>query len=370
VAESPNSSNTESDAVKSVQVTIRPDATLIAALNQIDRVGKGIIIVVDDNDRFLGTITDGDIRRGILAGLGTDHPIAGILETKNTSYPMSPTTAPIGTPSDHLIRLMRQNGVRQIPLLDSEQRVAGLVTLEELLPEVWPTAQAVIMAGGFGTRLRPYTDNLPKPMLPVGDQPLMELTVRQLQSAGIRHVNISTHYLADKIIDHFGDGSEFGVEFKYLHEDQPLGTAGALKLMAPPQERFLVINGDILTRIDYRTLLAYHVEQKAVLTVGVRKYEFKVPYGVVETDGPFIRQLVEKPSMKFFVNAGIYVLEPSVYELIPTDRRFDMTELINLLLERGLPVISFPILEYWLDIGQQPDYEKAQQDMQSGRYAA
>ena len=344
------------------------NVSLRQALAQLDRTGKGIVLVVDTDGRLEGTITDGDIRRGILAGLTVAHPVRDLLAGK-TAAPR-PVTAPAGTSSDTLLRLMREHGVRQVPLLDAAGRVTGLTTLDELLPNVLPDAQAVIMAGGFGTRLRPYTDDTPKPMLPVGDTPLLERTVRQLRAAGIRRVNISTHYLAEKIVDHFGDGRDFGVEFTYLREETPLGTAGALGLMGPLTERCLVMNGDILTRVDFRAMLAYHTEHAAALTVGVRAYEMKVPYGVIEADGPLVRRVVEKPALQFFVNAGIYVLEPSAHRLIPADRRFDMTDLITILIAEGHSVVSFPIVEYWLDIGQQPDYEQAQQDVRTGRYAA
>jgi dTDP-glucose pyrophosphorylase len=354
-----------------VDLHLGSDATLRQALEQIDSNNKGIVLVVDDDRRLVDTITDGDVRRAILSGLSIDQPVCDLLAVKTWALKRRPVTAPVDTKREQLIQLMQEQQVRQVPLLDKDARVVDLVTLHELLPEILPPVQAVIMAGGFGTRLRPHTEVIPKPMLPVGDRPLMERIVRQLHGAGIRRVNISTHYLADKIVAHFGDGRNFGVDVNYLREDQPLGTAGALGLMAPPRERCLVINGDILTRVDFRALLAYHVEQDACMTIGVRSYEFKVPYGVIETDGPRVLKVEEKPSLSFFVNAGIYVLEPQVHALIPRGRRFDMTDLIAVLLQQGRLVVSFPILEYWLDIGRQPDYDQAQQDVRpGGRQAA
>jgi dTDP-glucose pyrophosphorylase/CBS domain-containing protein len=366
----PPSASPAGPAPGAADLCLAADAPLREALARLDRTSKGIVLVTGADGRLSGTITDGDIRRGILAGLTLEHPVRDLLTAKAASPHAHPVTAPAETGPDALLRLMQEHGVRQIPLLDATGLVTGLSTLDELLPDVWPRAQAVIMAGGFGTRLRPYTDDTPKPMLPVGDRPLMERTVRQLQAAGIRRVNVSTHYLAEKIVDHFGDGRAFGVEFTYLREEQPLGTAGALGLMDPPTERCLVINGDILTRVDFRAMLAYHGEHNAALTVGVRTYEMKVPYGVIEADGANVLRVVEKPALRFFVNAGIYVLEPSAHRLIPTGRRFDMTDLIARLIAEGHPVVSFPIVEYWLDIGQQPDYEQAQQDVRTGRYAA
>jgi NDP-sugar pyrophosphorylase family protein len=204
-------------------------------------------------------------------------------------------------------------------------------------------------------------------MLLVGDRPLLELIIEQLSGSGIHKVNITTHYKPEKITEHFGDGSGFGVELNYVNEEQPLGTAGALGLMEESDEPLLVINGDILTRIDFRALFAYHHEHRADLTVAVRQYDLKVPYGVVECDGPMVSGLREKPVINFFVNAGVYLLQPSVRRLIGNGERLDMTDLIQRLLEAGRPVASFPVLEYWLDIGQLPDYEQAQEDVRTGK---
>jgi NDP-sugar pyrophosphorylase family protein len=223
------------------------------------------------------------------------------------------------------------------------------------------------MAGGFGTRLLPLTEDLPKPMLPLGDQPLLELTIRKLQQANIRYVNITTYYLPEKISDYFGDGKEFGVEINYVNEDEPLGTAGALGLLAIPDEPLLVINGDIITQVDFRSMLSFHRTHQADLTVGVRQYEVQVPYGVMECEGVHVKQVREKPTYHYLVNAGIYLLEPTVYRYINRGERFDMPDLIRHLIEEGRTVVSFPIVEYWLDVGQHKDYEQAQLDMEEGR---
>jgi NDP-sugar pyrophosphorylase family protein len=215
------------------------------------------------------------------------------------------------------------------------------------------------MAGGKGSRLHPLTAEMPKPMLQVGDRPLLEIIIERLRDAGIRNVKVTTHHHRQKITDHFGDGRGFGVELSYVEEDQPLGTAGGLGLMEPPTETTLVMNGDILTDVDVRAMLRYHREHEADLTVGVRQYELKVPYGVVECDGPVVKGLSEKPVLGLFVNAGIYLLEPAVFRLIPIGERFDMTDLMQRVLADGRPMVSFPIREDWLDIGQLADYEQA-----------
>jgi len=348
---------------------VTPSTSIQTTMKVVDEYAKGIALVVDAEHYLIGTITDGDIRRAILAGMNLEKPVSELLPRKAGSPYPQPVTAPVGTKHDELISLMQERKVRQVPLLDDDGHVADLVMLDELLPErVLPPLQAVIMAGGLGTRLRPLTEELPKPMLQVKGQPLMTRIVEQLREAGIRQINVTTHYKLEKIIDHFGDGSNFGVKLNYVTEDRPLGTAGALGLMEKPDSPLLVINGDILTQMNFRAMLAYHQEHKADLTVAVRKYDLNVPYGVIESDGTFVQSLVEKPSFSFFINAGIYLLEPSVYCYIPNGQRFDMTDLIQRLLEEKLPVVSFPIVEYWLDIGRPEDYERAQEDIKNGSF--
>jgi len=347
------------------------DSSIREVMVCIDRNRKGIALVVDEEHHLIGTVTDGDIRRAILARIGPGVPVSELLSRKADSPYPQPVTAQAGTPQSELLHLMQKRSVHQIPLMDADGRVVDLVTLDELLPEHVPDQilplEAVIVAGGFGTRLRPLTEDLPKPMLPVGGRPLIELIIEQLRQAGIHRVNVTTHYCSDKITSHFGDGREFGIELNYVIEDRPLGTAGALGLMEAPDEPLLVINGDILTRVDFRSLLAYHRKHNADLTVGVRRYDLQVPYGVLECEGPYVRHLREKPQLDFLVNAGIYLLEPSVHRYIPNGQRFDMTDLIQRLLEDGRSVVSFPIVEYWLDIGQHMDYEQAQEDIRDWR---
>ena len=333
-------------------------------LNQNER---GIVLVTDDERRLLGTITDGDIRRAILAGSGLDTQVRDLLTKKPESLYPEPITAPVGANPDELLRLMRKYVVQQIPIVNQDDRVVDLVTMEDLLTDDSLPLQAVIMAGGFGTRLRPLTEDLPKPMLPIGDQPVMELMLERLGRAGIKRVNITTHYLPEKIREHFGDGQLFGVELKYVNEERPLGTAGAIGLMEPADTPLLVINGDILTKVDFKAMLKYHRKHKADLTVGVRQYDLEVPYGVLECEGPYVRGLKEKPKYHFLVNAGIYLLAPSVYQYIPAGERFDMTDLIERLLEDERLVASFPIVEYWLDIGEPSDYQQAQEDLRNGK---
>jgi NDP-sugar pyrophosphorylase family protein len=203
-------------------------------------------------------------------------------------------------------------------------------------------------------------------MLPVGGRPVMEIIVEQLKNAGVRRIHVSTNYQAEKIMEHFGAGESFGVEIEYVREDVPLGTGGALGLIEKPTEPVLVINGDILTQVDFLAMYAFHRDQKAEMTVASRRYEMQVPYGVVDCDGVMIRALREKPQVSFFVNAGIYLLEPSVFDLIECNRHLNITDLVKTLIDAGRTVATYPICEYWLDIGRLEDYERAQEDASQG----
>lgn len=338
------------------------EAPMRDAIALIDRNTRGITFVVDEERKLLGTITDGDIRRAILDGLSLEDPVARLLDRKPPAY-ARPVSAPVDADRAELLRLMQEKAVRQLPLLDAAGRIVGLSLLNDLLPDEVLPLKAVVMAGGFGKRLRPLTEELPKPMLPLGNRPLMEHIVDQLRDSGIRQVNVTTHFMPEKIMGHFGDGRNFGVEMTYVSEDEPLGTAGALALIEPPEEPLLVINGDILTRVDFRAMLNFHSKHRAELTVGIRQYDLEVPYGVLECDGPRIKRVSEKPTYKFFVNAGIYLIDPAALAMIPKGKRFDMTDLIEALIDAERTVVSFPIMEYWLDIGRPDDYEKAKNDM-------
>jgi dTDP-glucose pyrophosphorylase/CBS domain-containing protein len=347
-----------------------PTAPIREVMKCIDRNGKGIALVVDHEQRLIGTITDGDIRRAILAGINLDSPIMVLLEQQTPeSYP-TPVKALAGTPDNQLLRRMSQYAIRHIPLVDEADRVVDIAILSDIVREYELPLTAVVMAGGFGTRLRPLTENTPKPMLLVGDRPLLELIIENLHQAGIRRINLTTHYKKDIVSDHFGDGRDFGVAIEYVEEDQPLGTAGALGLIDSSNEPLLVINGDVLTQIDFRAMLDFHREQRAAMTVAVREHEFPVPYGVVEIEGAMITGISEKPVLRHFINAGIYLLQPEICRLIPQDQHYDMPDLISHLIAEDHRVISFPISEYWLDIGQPNEYRQANTDVESGTFSS
>jgi dTDP-glucose pyrophosphorylase/CBS domain-containing protein len=339
------------------------EKTIRETIACIERSQKGIALVVDAERRLLGTITDGDVRRGLIAGLSTESLVRELLKVKSSTPFPHHISVPVGTERSEILQIMREKSIRQVPLLDDNGHMVDLVTINDLVPEDEVGLQALIMAGGFGTRLRPLTDDLPKPMLPVGGRPLLEHMIEHLRDSGVRRVGVATHYQSEKITDYFGNGEGFGVDLRYVPEDRPLGTAGALSLLEDLDSPLLVINGDILTRINIRAMLEYHREHGADLTVAVREYDVQVPFGVVDCQGAEIKAVNEKPIYKFFVNGGIYLLEPRVNRFVPSDQTFNMTDLIKRLLDEGRSVVGFPVMEYWLDIGRIADYEKAQEDV-------
>jgi len=345
----------------------KPDQTIREVMQCIDRNARGIALVVDDQDHLLYAVTDGDIRRAILRGMDLSCPVQDLISEKESLTPAGPVTADIGTTESALLDLMQRHGLRHIPLLNEERCVVGLARLEDLVKAPLPL-RAVVMAGGFGKRLHPLTENTPKPLLNVGDRSLLQRTVKQLKDSNIHRVSITTHFLADRIKERLGDGAELGMTIDYVSEDRPLGTAGALGLMDVPKEPILVINGDILTRLNFSAMLHFHQDYDAAMTVAIKQYEMEVPYGVVEVDGARIQSLSEKPKTRFFVIAGIYLLSPEAWTYLRRGEFCDMPDLINRLLAAGRNVVSFPISEYWLDIGQLDDYERAQADVANGTF--
>ncbi len=342
-------------------VIIAPEASISEAMAQLDKAATGVLLICNKVRHLLGLLTDGDFRRAILKRKPLTEPCATIASSH-------PVTAPISVSSSEALSLMREHDISQLPLVDSQGRVQKLILSQDIEPNRELGLSAMVMAGGFGTRLLPLTEKVPKPMLPIDGRPLLELTIDQLRRAGIRNVNVTTHYLPEAISDHFGNGETFGVRLNYLQEEHPLGTAGGIKLLKQFDETMLVINGDILTGAPFAAMLDYHHAYHADLTVGVRKYEVQVPFGVVDCEDVHVKGVEEKPSLSFFINAGTYLIEPSVREFIPAGKRFDMTELINKLIEAGRTVVSFPIMEYWLDMGRHEDYAKAQQDVRNGAF--
>jgi dTDP-glucose pyrophosphorylase len=333
-------------------------ATLYDAVRAIEASQRRIAVVVDRGGKLLGTLTDGDIRRCLLAG-GTLQSAA--VDAMNAE----PLTATHGCTDAHLLDLMRIGNVMCIPIVDAAGTFKTLIHLRDLGTDeavAGPTsafAAAVIMAGGEGARLRPLTESIPKPMVEIGGMPLLERHIRRLSRVGIHTAYISVNYLSEVIEDHFGDGERFGIRIEYLREQTKLGTAGALSLLpAPPSAPLVVMNGDIVTRPDFASLQAYHATHAAAVTVAAVDYRVNIPYGVIRAEGPYVAGLQEKPSQRFLCNAGIYAVDPGVLHLIPYGAYYDMTDLIADCLSRGHKVAVYPMHEYWSDIGTADDLEK------------
>ena len=340
-------------------VLIKPDNTIRDALEIINNEALRVVLVVNEEQELLGVVTDGDIRRGLLNNLPLTESVSEVMNT-------NPTTAFEGSSREELIELMESRGILSIPLLDAGDKVVGLETLHGALHQPKHQNPVFIMAGGFGTRLKPLTDTCPKPMLHIGNKPILETVIRSFIKAGFVNFYISTHYMPEQIQAHFGDGSEMGVNVTYVHEEQPLGTGGALGLLPkdlPKDLPLIMMNGDVLTKVDFQRLLDFHVDNGADATMCVREYDYQIPYGVINGEGNKITSMVEKPVQRFFVNAGIYVVSPEVIASVPKNHRVDMPTLLEEHMNERDNVLMFPIHEYWLDIGRMDDFNRAQADI-------
>ncbi|MGY3685378.1 nucleotidyltransferase family protein [Vibrio coralliilyticus] len=340
-------------------VLIKPQNTIRDALELINTEALRVALVVDEQQTLLGVVTDGDIRRGLLRNLPLTESVAKVMNTQ-------PTTALKATLREDLITLMDSQDILSIPLLDTNGKVVGLETLHEALHQPKHQNPVFIMAGGFGTRLKPLTDTCPKPMLHIGNKPILETVIRSFIKAGFVNFYISTHYMPEQIQAHFGDGSELGVNISYVHEEQPLGTGGALGLLPkdlPEGLPLIMMNGDVLTKVDFQRLLDFHMENDADATMCVREYDYQIPYGVINGEGNKISSMVEKPIQRFFVNAGIYVVSPGVIASVPKNHHIDMPTLLEQHMHERDNVLMFPIHEYWLDIGRMDDFNRAQADI-------
>ena len=329
------------------------DATIQDAIGSLDRSALQIALVTGIGDTLAGTVTDGDIRRGLLRGLDLRSPIDGIINR-------DPLVVPPQLSRDTVLRLMQANKVHQLPVVDEGRRVTGLHTWDELLvPRLRPNLM-VIMAGGKGTRLLPHTENCPKPLLPVSGKPMLEHIIERAKAAGFNRFVLAIHYLGYMIEEYFDDGSRWGVQVEYLREPSPLGTAGALGLLSPhPTVPFVISNGDVLTDVRYDELLDFHVRHGAEATMAVRLHEWQHPFGIVRTDGVDIIGFDEKPISRSHINAGIYVLEASALHALTSGEPCDMPTLFTRLRDRNARTIVYPMHEPWLDVGRAGDLARA-----------
>lgn len=341
------------------KILILPTATMAETIEVIDKGAMQLALVVDEHRQLLGVVTDGDIRRALIRHVPMDSAIVDVMHK-------SPVVAKRGTSKSQLLNMMNRKMLSAIPLVENNI-VVGLETLQKIVERSHYDNPVFLMAGGFGTRLKPLTDNCPKPLLKLGGKPILETILENFIAAGFHRFYISTHYMPEMIEAYFGDGDKWGVTIEYVYEDSPLGTGGALGLLPDdlPDLPLIMMNGDLLTKVDFAHLLDYHLQQTSIATMCVTEYEYQVPYGVIESSGNKITHMVEKPLQRHFVNAGIYVVNPELIKRVAKNQAIDMPTLLEQQIADDEDVTIFPIHEYWLDIGKMPDFDRAKVDIKT-----
>lgn len=335
------------------QAILPVNATIQLAIRNLDQVAIKIVLVVNEADVLEGTISDGDIRRGLLKGLDLNSPIVSVIHR-------NPLVVPAEMGREMVMQLMLANKVQQIPVVDEHRHVVGLHLWDEITTPPARSNLMVIMAGGMGTRLRPHTENCPKPMLPIAGKPMLEHIIDRAKLEGFNHFVLAIHYLGKMIEEYFSNGERLGVRIDYLREQSPLGTAGALGLLNPrPEAPFVVTNGDVITDIRYGELLDFHIRHNAMATMSVRVHEWQHPFGVVQTQGVDIVGFEEKPISRSHINAGVYALDPDALSLMGIDEHCDMPALFERLQAKAKRTVAYPMHEPWLDVGRPDDLKAA-----------
>ncbi len=335
------------------QAILPASASILEAIQNLDKIAIKIVLVANEAGGLEGTISDGDIRRGLLKGLDLNSPITSVVHRDALVVPPE-----MGR--EVVMQLMVANKIHQIPVVDERRHVVGLHLWDEITTPPTRSNLMVIMAGGMGTRLLPHTENCPKPMLPVAGRPMMEYIIESAKSEGFSHFVLAIHYLGKMIEDHFGNGESLGVRIEYVREQSPLGTAGALGLLNPrPDLPFVVTNGDVITDIRYGELLDFHIRQNATATMAVRVHEWQHPFGVVQTKGVDIVGFQEKPVARSHINAGVYALAPDALSVLSTDVHCDMPTLFERLQVKARRTVAYPMHEPWLDVGRPEDLKTA-----------
>jgi dTDP-glucose pyrophosphorylase len=347
-------------AEKIWRTTVLPlSSNIKQAIAKLDETGLQIVLVLDAKNILLGTLTDGDIRRGLLRGLTLEEPIESVMRSNSLVVPPNVS-------KEIVSQLMHANRFRQVPIVNANHELIGLHCWDEIDAPVERPNLMVIMAGGLGTRLRPHTETCPKPMLPVAGKPMLERIIERAKVEGFSRFTISIYYLGHMIEEHFGNGERFGVQINYLKETTPLGTAGALGLLSPrPDLPFIVTNGDVLSDIKYGELLDFHGRHSAVATMAVRLYEWRHPFGVVQTRGLDIIGFEEKPISRTHINAGIYALSPEALKVTAPNNSYDMPSLFEQLQFEGKRTVAYPMYEPWLDVGRPDDLAEARLSLKS-----
>jgi dTDP-glucose pyrophosphorylase/CBS domain-containing protein len=339
------------------KILIKPTDDLRKGIKVLHNGGLRIVLIIDKNKKLLGTLTDGDIRRALISNTPMDSMVSSAMNSH-------PKTVDHNTPRQEIIDLMENDDLLHMPIINEGGKLCDLVTLQQLHRRQKYKNPVFIMAGGFGTRLYPLTKEIPKPLLKVGDKAILDIIISQFVNCGFENFYISTHYMPEKIRNNFADKDSSDINIEFIHEDIPLGTAGSLGLLPENISKLpiIVMNGDLLTKVDFGNLLDFHRSNKAEATMCVREYDFQVPYGVVEVNNHKIKGIKEKPVHKFFVNAGIYVVNHSLIQKIDGTTYLDMTDFLEGKLDKE-KVSAFPIHEYWIDIGQVDEYNKANRDI-------
>ncbi|WP_027624884.1 nucleotidyltransferase family protein [Clostridium lundense] len=326
-------------------------------LEKIDLGAKGIVIVVDEVKKLIGTITDGDIRRAILKGYNLESVIENIIN-------YSPIYATLDMTKEEVKDLFIKKAVKEIPLVNSNGQIIDLISISDILLPDGKENSVVIMAGGLGTRLEHLTKEIPKPMLRVGQDPMLQHIISNFKQYGYNNILISVNYKAEIIENYFQDGFAYGVKINYIKENKRLGTAGGIKLAEDYLDKpFFVINGDIFTNLNVQNMMEFHKNSEFDITVGVRKHTFHIPYGVIDAENNLINSVKEKPSIDYLINAGVYCINPDLIKYIPKDTYFEITDLINICIKNGFKIGSYEIKEYWMDIGKIEDYNKVNEDI-------
>lgn len=343
------------------KIILEPETTMDNAISVMDDEALKMVLVANSENKLLGTITDGDIRRALIKHLPMKTKISEIMFTE-------PTYCSKSDSDEKILSVMKSKDILQIPILDEEYKIVGLKTINNLMGEKNISENkfsnpVLIMAGGLGKRLLPITEETPKPLIKLGGRPIIENILIKLINSGFSNFFFATNYQAEKFEQYFKDGSDWGVSIRYLQEEKPLGTAGAIGLLPEKvHEPMLIINGDILTKINYENMLAYHEDNNVDATICVRKQDFQIPYGVVESKNNFVVDIDEKPIKSFFVNAGIYILNPNLLSKIEKNKFTDMPEFLTNQINNKLKIGMFPVHEYWLDIGNHTNLKKAEID--------
>ena len=342
------------------KIILKIDDNMKRAIEVLNEESLRIALVADNRGKLLGTVTDGDIRRALINKKGLETHLSEIMHH-------SPITISKGDSRQKILSIMRREGLIQLPVIDEKGVIVGLKSITNTIQNATYDNIVFLMAGGFGTRLKPLTDSIPKPLLMIGEKPILGIILDQFIEAGFYNFVISTHYKAEMFHNYFGDGTKWNVNIEYVHEENPLGTAGALGLLPKDYTDLpiLVMNGDLLTKVNFNNFLKFHNKNNGVASICVREYDVQVPYGVINSSNHKLTGIVEKPVNKYFVNAGIYAINPLLLENLDGKTHIDMPELLQNKINEDEEVSVYPLHEYWLDIGQIEQLKQAQKDSKS-----